>query len=214
MASIEGSLSVRTTMPVNGLPFLFRVIALLAGGGPVLAMADQTPLTSQAAQRAVVQVLAGPDPTALSALTGGMGLVSILCLLAVLLGALAKRWHTPAPQGHVQYTPLPPPPDCTDVAARVERLRDGSPAEALSLLYQALLTRLGSDYHLHISSSATEPQVLVQVAALQLSGLEAFTRRLVEQWQLAVYAERFPDTATWHQLLAGWRHLFPSDTSA
>jgi hypothetical protein len=212
MASIGGLLSSRTAMLVNGLPPLLRLIALFCGSGPMLAMAAQ-PLTAQDARDTIVHVLAGPNPAALSGVRDGLLALAALCALTALVIAIVSVTMHRRQRLPVACSPLPAPSPDTSMVAQADALWPQSPDQALGLLYSGLLRRLALDYHLKVPAGATEQDVLAQVASLQLSGLEAFTRQLVEQWQRAAYGGHRPSSEAWAQLLAGWHHLFPTDVA-
>ena len=206
-------------MPLNGLPPPPRLAAAMLLLLPLAGHAEPSApsLSAEAARATIGRLLNAPAFTghlfSAGELAAGAA-VAFLAALALVMSERAKRrkaapvWPGPA------YSPMTPPTNLTPVIDTAEREWPASPQAALDLLYQGLLARLATDYHLHIPLSATEPEVLARVASLRLGALEDFTRRLIQQRQSAVYAGMPPDDAAWAGLVTTWHRLFPTDVNA
>ena len=206
-------------MPLNGLPSPPRLAAAMLLLLPLAGHAEPSaPSLSAAAARATIgRLLNAPAYTghlfSAGELAAGAA-VAFLAAMALVMSERAKRkkaalvWPGPA------YSAMTPPTILMPVIDTAEREWSASPQAALDLLYRGLLARLATDYHLHIPSNATEPEVLARVVSLRLGALEDFTRRLIQQRQGVVYAGMPPDAATWAGLVATWHRLFPTDVNA
>jgi len=206
-------------MPLNGLPPPPRLAAAMLLLLPLAGHAEPSaPSLSAAAARATIgRLLNAPAYTghlfSAGELAAGAA-VAFLAAMALVMSERAKRkkaalvWPGPA------YSAMTPPTILMPVIDTAEREWSASPQAALDLLYRGLLARLATDYHLHILSNATEPEVLARVVSLRLGALEDFTRRLIQQRQGVVYAGMPPDAATWAGLVATWHRLFPTDVNA
>jgi hypothetical protein len=152
---------------------------------------------------------------------GGWPLVSLLAALAAIVmlvaaavtgGAMAAKRQA-GRQRPADFIALPAPASQASVLLEAQALWPQAPTLAVGRLYQGLLARLATDYHLKVPASDTEAELIERVAALRLSGLEDFTRRLAEHWQQARYAHKAPSDAAWASLCASWRRLFPTDVA-
>ncbi|MFF7707115.1 DUF4129 domain-containing protein [Pseudomonas sp. NPDC007930] len=163
----------------------------------------------------------GPAWQALAKLLEVLGWVILAAAIGWLLWhyrrSLARlRPHLPGRPRRAQATPpqlfglglAAPLP--ADIAAEAQRLWADDPRQALSLLYRGLLGRLLSDYKVPLRSADTEGEVLARVRALQLSGLEDFSRKLTGHWQAAAYGQRLPSASAGEELCQAWRRLFPA----
>lgn len=206
-------------MPLNGSPFPPRLAAALLWILPLAALAQPStpPLSAAAAKASIGHLLNAPaytHPTFAAAALAAGAAVTLLVALALVMYERAKRGKAPPVWPGPVYSPIDLPTTVIPVIETAEREWATSPQAALGLLYQGLIAHLATDYHLCIPPGATEAEVLTRVASLRLGALEDFTRRLIQQWQHAVYAGSPPDDVTWAGLVATWHRLFPTDVNS
>jgi hypothetical protein len=203
---------LRLACPGSRLRLAALAATVVGGVAPAFCQALQPALTAQAARAAIAQVLATPTfpgglPLASLLLAGG---VSGLAAAVAYALACARSSRVQAP---VSFSLLTQPTGGARALEEAEALWPEAPVAAVGRLYQGLLARLGTDYQLQVPAGDTEPEIVQRVAGLQLSGLDDFTRRLVEHWQHARYAGQAPSPAAWASLCASWRRLFPHDAA-
>lgn len=173
-------------------------------------------LSAEASRAAITQALLDTAPLPPWALTllYALGIMAFLGAVGCLCLARWRRERIALDASPVRYTPLETPVPSTKTLGQAQQARKVAPLAAVDLLYQGLLSRLATDYRLSWPPGTTETELLKLVRGLRLSGLEAFTHHLQDQWLRARYAGVAPDDAAWAQLCEGWRHLFPGDDPA
>lgn len=138
-------------------------------------------------------------------LAGLLAAVIVIYLLRLLRDRRAAESARPLAPTHVRELDIRPESLPADIGAAARQLWDaGETRRALALLYRGLLSRLVHAHAAPVRESTTEGES-VQLArrCLPAAGSE-FAGTLVGVWQLAVYGRRTPDTATVHQLCAGF----------
>lgn len=179
---------------------------------PVYAYTPITLLTGPGARAAINEVLAGPGFS--SAFSGSAGLALFGALAGLAAVALLIRSRTANTLAAASFSPLFVPGVDTQALAHAQALWPQAPVQAVTRLYEGLLARLQSDYHVRLGSADTEADILAQVTALRLSGLEDFSQRLSQHWLHARYAGQVPSESAWASLCEGWQRLFPADDAA
>jgi len=141
----------------------------------------------------------------------GAGEIGMWLLIAVLTGLLlmsaprwwpwmrrAKRPRSRKPRA-IRRTPQPvadAPPLAQDLLARARGLwQSGAKREALSLLYRGALYSLSAHTGIDLPAAATEAECLHLSTRLTAPEQRRTFAHLVQIWQYAAYARRWPDDA-------------------
>lgn len=83
----------------------------------------------------------------------------------------------------------------------------GNVRQAISLLYRALLSHLVNFYHLPLSSSNTEREVIKLTYQLPHTSIISFTEQLTNQWLQLAYGHQSISLQQKQQLIDGWKLL-------
>lgn len=198
------------------LPAMFMSLGGAAIPLPAYAYPQASPLTGPGARAVINEVLAAPAFSSSVSASAGLALFGVLAGLAALTLVVRAQAGTLVanPLATASFSALPAPEVDTLALSQAQALWPQAPVQAVTRLYEGLLARLQSDYHVRIDSADTEADILARVAALRLSGLEDFSQRLIRHWLQARYTGSAPPEPTWVSLCEGWHRLFPTDDIA